>query len=57
MNQHDIYQSTLNNTVQSIKKSGTTILCPSSCDYRDDFQNLEFDNVILCNSSDTYFIE
>ena len=49
MNQREIHQSTLN-TVKLINKSGTTVLYPSACKYHDDFQNLEFDNVILCST-------
>ena len=49
MNQREIHQSTLN-TVQSLNKSGTTVLYPSACKYHDDFQTLEFDNVILCST-------
>ncbi len=48
MNQREIHQSTLN-TVKSINKSGTIVLYPSACKYHDDFQTLEFDNVILCS--------
>lgn len=31
-------------------KSGTTLLILSPCEYHDDFQNLEFDNVFLCST-------
>ncbi len=51
MNQREIYQESMK-VLKSINTSGTTMLCPSSCDYHEDFQNLEFDNVILCS---TYF--
>jgi hypothetical protein len=49
MNQREIHQSTLN-IVKSINKSGTIVLYPSACKYHDDFQTLEFDNVILCST-------
>lgn len=40
----------LDELLSSISKSDTTVLYPSSCQYHDDFQNLEFDNVILCSN-------
>lgn len=40
----------LDELLNSINKSGTTVLYPSSCQYHVDFQNLEFDNVILCSN-------
>ncbi|MEI6745632.1 MAG: hypothetical protein WCL34_06700 [Methylococcaceae bacterium] len=40
----------LDELLSSISKSETTVLYPSSCQYHDDFQTLEFDNVILCSN-------
>jgi hypothetical protein len=40
----------LDEWLDSIDKNGTTVLYPSSCDYHRDFQNIEFDNIILCSN-------
>lgn len=40
----------LDKWLNSIDSNGTTVLYPSSCNYNRNFQQIEFDNIILCSN-------